>query len=397
MRTRPRFGRVMAATAVIGGAVLATGTAIAPPASAGNICVYSVSNPSVVEGDSGNATLTFTISRSGSGFTSSVEFATADDTATAGDDYLETTGSMTFGTSETSRTVDVAVSGDTALEDDETLFLNLSNPTNCATGGVNQGVGTITNDDEIPNGYRLSALDGGVFAYGQSTYEGSANTLGNLQAPVIDIDETWDRSGYWQAAADGGVFAWNAPFFGSVADLPLNAPILGIAARPQNDGYWLVGLDGGVFALGDAPNFGNAVDMEGAVIVDIVSTSTGEGYWLLDAGGTVYPFGDAEDFGDYDARDVEAVGLAATPDDLGYWIANYPGKVQQFGTALDHGDIENPESLNGTIAGIERTADGGGYWLVALDGGVFAFDAPFYGSAGSLPLVAPVVAMAGMA
>ena len=36
----------------------------------------------------------------------------------------------------------------------------------------------------------------------------------------------------------------------------------------------------------------------------------------------------------------------------------------------------------------------GGYWLVASDGGVFAFDAPFFGSAGGLPLVEPIVGMA---
>src|SRR5262249_14151446 len=35
-----------------------------------------------------------------------------------------------------------------------------------------------------------------------------------------------------------------------------------------------------------------------------------------------------------------------------------------------------------------------GYWEVASDGGIFAFNAPFYGSAGALPLNQPVVAMA---
>jgi hypothetical protein len=41
------------------------------------------------------------------------------------------------------------------------------------------------------------------------------------------------------------------------------------------------------------------------------------------------------------------------------------------------------------------TPDGGGYWLVASDGGIFAFgDAPFDGSTGNLVLNAPVVGMA---
>ena len=40
------------------------------------------------------------------------------------------------------------------------------------------------------------------------------------------------------------------------------------------------------------------------------------------------------------------------------------------------------------------TPDGKGYWLVASDGGIFAFgDAGFYGSTGALALDAPVVAV----
>jgi hypothetical protein len=41
------------------------------------------------------------------------------------------------------------------------------------------------------------------------------------------------------------------------------------------------------------------------------------------------------------------------------------------------------------------TPDGGGYWLVASDGGIFAFgDAKFYGSMGGIHLNKPVVGMA---
>ena len=41
------------------------------------------------------------------------------------------------------------------------------------------------------------------------------------------------------------------------------------------------------------------------------------------------------------------------------------------------------------------TPDGGGYWLVAADGGIFTFgDAGFYGSTGNIHLNQPVVGMA---
>ena len=41
------------------------------------------------------------------------------------------------------------------------------------------------------------------------------------------------------------------------------------------------------------------------------------------------------------------------------------------------------------------THDGGGYWLIASDGGLFAFgDAGFYGSLGSAPPSTPIVGVA---
>jgi hypothetical protein len=52
-------------------------------------------------------------------------------------------------------------------------------------------------------------------------------------------------------------------------------------------------------------------------------------------------------------------------------------------------------TLNKPVVGMAATPDGGGYWLVASDGGIFSFgDATFYGSTGGLTLSKPVVGMA---
>ena len=53
------------------------------------------------------------------------------------------------------------------------------------------------------------------------------------------------------------------------------------------------------------------------------------------------------------------------------------------------------QTLNEPIVGMAATPDGGGYWLVVSDGGVFNFgDAGFYGSMGGQPLNRPIVGMA---
>ena len=51
--------------------------------------------------------------------------------------------------------------------------------------------------------------------------------------------------------------------------------------------------------------------------------------------------------------------------------------------------------LNKPIVSMASTADRGGYWEVASDGGIFSFgDATFYGSRGGQSLSKPMVAMA---
>ena len=110
----------------------------------------SVNDPSVAEGNAGNAALTFTITLSAaSGKTITLEYETANGTATAGTDYTSASGTLTFAAGETSKTVDVTVNGDTITEPNETVLLNLSNAGN-ATIADTQGSGSITNDDAEP-------------------------------------------------------------------------------------------------------------------------------------------------------------------------------------------------------------------------------------------------------
>ena len=65
------------------------------------------------------------------------------------------------------------------------------------------------------------------------------------------------------------------------------------------------------------------------------------------------------------------------------------GGIFSFGDARFHGSTGDLH-LNKPIVGISPTPDNRGYWLVASDGGVFAFDAPFRGSMGATHLNRPV-------
>ena len=113
---------------------------------------------------------------------------------------------------------------------------------------------------------------------------------------------------------------------------------------PDPEGYWLVGTDGGIFSFGAAAFHGSmgGIPLQRPV-VGIVPTSGGRGYWLVASDGGVFAFGDA-----------------------GYY-GSIPGLgIHPAGSGL-------PNSLNKPIVGIVSSYDGRGYFMVASDGGVFAF------------------------
>ena len=121
----------------------------------------AINDVSVTEGTS---VANFTVSlSSASSNTVTVNYATADNTAVAGVDYVATSGTLTFTPGQTSRTVSVGINGDVMNEDTVSFNVNLTSPTN-ATISDSQGVGTIV-DDDAPvlateeNSQRAIALD----------------------------------------------------------------------------------------------------------------------------------------------------------------------------------------------------------------------------------------------
>jgi hypothetical protein len=74
-------------------------------------------------------------------------------------------------------------------------------------------------------------------------------------------------------------------------------------------------------------------------------------------------------------------GMSPTSDGLGYWLVASDGGIFAFGDAGFYGST-GALTLNKPITGMAATPDGQGYWLVASDGGLFAFDAPYQGSLG---------------
>jgi len=85
----------------------------------------------------------------GSDGTVSVDYAATDGSASAGSDYLATSGTLTFGDGETGKNVVVTILDDMLVEGDETVLFTLSQPGGGAElGWPTQALLTVLDDDE---------------------------------------------------------------------------------------------------------------------------------------------------------------------------------------------------------------------------------------------------------
>ena len=108
----------------------------------------SVANVSKAEGNSGTSNLVFTVTLSQAAASSvTVNYATSNLTASAGSDYVATSGTVTIPAGSTTGTFNVVVNGDSTVETDETLRVTLTSPSSNATIATSTATGTITNDD----------------------------------------------------------------------------------------------------------------------------------------------------------------------------------------------------------------------------------------------------------
>ena len=108
----------------------------------------AVADARVEEGDGVALAFVVTLSRAASA-AMTVDYATADGSAHAGDDYRAASGTLTFGAGESSKTIEVGVLDDAHDEGEETLTLRLSN---ASSGRLADGeaTGTIKNHDPMP-------------------------------------------------------------------------------------------------------------------------------------------------------------------------------------------------------------------------------------------------------
>jgi Ca2+-binding RTX toxin-like protein len=171
---------------------------------------FSINDVTHTEGNNGITNAVFTVSATsgngsgGTGFieivdnltgsdilnflpTVTLDYATANSTATAGTDYNPTSGQLTFSESETQKTITVQVKGDTLVEPDEKFFVNLTNASNTDLA-KSQGKGTIKNDDTLISISDVTVTEGNGKLFTQNPKAVFTVSLSGASTETVTVD-----------------------------------------------------------------------------------------------------------------------------------------------------------------------------------------------------------------
>ena len=179
------------------------GFTVTTPGGGANVTINDVT---ITEGNSGTSTMTFTVTRTNTDGAFSVDFATANGSATAGSDYVANNGTLNFTAGgAATQTISVTINGDTAAEGNETFTVNLSNlvnTTGTAAVGDASGTGTITNDD-VGVTHFIHDIQGDAFfspilaAEGITTFNQASTATVTVRAVVTALDTFGSLSGFY--------------------------------------------------------------------------------------------------------------------------------------------------------------------------------------------------------
>ncbi len=209
-----------------------------------------------------------------------VDYATSDGRATAGQDYVATHGTLRFEAGETAKTIAVPLLDDHETEGSETVFLELSNPVGGAVLGANQRAVISLLDDETPppTNFVATALavgenhtlalrrDGSLWAWGNNgSGQLGDDTAESREDPVrVGADDDWlaVATGDNHSVAlknDGSLWAWgnngsgqlgNGAFDSTLLPVRVDACLTWSAVAAVRDQTLALRKDGSLWAWG---------------------------------------------------------------------------------------------------------------------------------------------------
>ncbi len=228
----------------------------------------SIANASGLE-SAGSVTATVTLSQP-SPFTVTVDYATADDTALAGNDYVAASGTLTFAPGVEEQVIVVELNEDQNVEGDEEFTIELTNPVNAV---LERSVAFITIvDAQVPN---LSIDDVNVNEgdVGDQNTAVFTVTLSDSSALEVTVDYATTQ-GTATAGTDYVSTSGVLTFPAGVTTQSITVTIVGDTAAEGNETF-TVGLSAAVNAsIADATGEATIIDDDGETLTLVISPTT---------------------------------------------------------------------------------------------------------------------------
>ena len=236
----------------------------------------SVSDASVTEGHDGTTNMVFDVELSVEGVLEvTVDFLTSPWTATSGNDYTSTNGSISIPAGESNATIVVPILGEHLFEaDPERFYVILHTPVNASiTDDI--GVGSILNDDTPPEislgaGFVTEGDDGLtnlVFTVNMNTNAGIVVTVDYVTSNDVAMatNDYVSTNGTVQVTTGNTNATFTVPVVGDVLHEGLSEQFYVILSNPSNA------------TIGTAQNTGTIVDDDGAPTVSLSEMTVTEG------------------------------------------------------------------------------------------------------------------------
>jgi hypothetical protein len=286
----------------------------------------------------------------------SVDYATANGTATAGSDFVQTSGTLIFAPGETTKTVAVPIVDDLVGEPTESLQLNLSNAVN-ATIADSQGIGTI-----FDNETKFYVVDSGststrTFEYGSGgtseeiSMATGSNTASDTDTAPRGMATTAAGTTVWVVDANKIVYVYNngGVLLGSwtPGGLSSSAQLEGIATNGTD--VWLLDnykdkvykYTGAASRLSGSQNAASNFDLSSGNTNAKGIVTDGTYLWVVDDGSSsdkVYKYtvsGTLKGSWSIDAANKNPTGLTINPNNVSdIWIVDSgTKKVYQYTNA----------------------------------------------------------------
>jgi hypothetical protein len=267
-----------------------------------------------------------------------------------------------------------------------TMTATSVSPTSVSLGGSVTYSATVTSTSGTPTG-TVAFTSGSKLLCATGQLVNGAGSCTSAGAPVGTDAITATYSGDSNFAAST-----------ATTNLQVGSSTPASSQTTSGHGYWLVGSDGGIFTFGSAQFFGSTGSLNlQRPVVGMTPTGNRGGYWLVASDGGIFSFGNAGYFGSIPglgiapagtsgtAKKLNApvVGMVPSSDDDGYFMVASDGGVFAFGDAKFEGSCPGIGGCSGPAVAVVPDASGNGYWLVTATGHVYTFgDASYYGAPG---------------